>query len=152
VIRNEHSSEQIDPCTLNYFIDGELHFGEEERIRQHVKCCRLCALYVVSGKELKAAIARVGLRFVPRAVGTAKANPAQKGNLVYIDSRPALRAAVRQLRPTFREALLLCDVEEHSYGDIAVILDIPVSTVTSRILAGRDTLCELLITQLRKSQ
>jgi Sigma-70, region 4 len=152
VIRNEHSSEHIDLCTLNYFIDGELNFGEEERIRQHVKYCRLCALYVVSGKELKAAIARAGLRFASRGGGTARANPARKGNLVYIDSRPALRAAVPQLRPTLRESLLLCDVEEHSYGDIAVILDIPVSTVTSRILAGRDTLCELLITQLRKSQ
>lgn len=152
MIRNQHSSEHIDPRTLNYFIDGELHFSEEERIRQHVKDCRLCALYVASGKELKAAIAHVGIGFALRAVGTAKANPAQKGNLVYIDSRPAVRAAVRQLRPTVREALLLCDVEEHSYGGIAVILDIPVSTETSRISAARDTLCELLIRQLRKSQ
>jgi len=152
VIRNNPSNEHIDPCTLNCFVDGELHVGEEERIRQHVKYCRLCALYVVSGKELKAAVARAGLRLTSRAVGTAKANPARKDNLVYIDSRPALRAAVRKLRPTLREALLLCDVEELSYGDIAVILDIPVSTVTSRISAARDTLCELLIMQLRKSQ
>jgi Sigma-70, region 4 len=152
VIRNKLRSKHIDPWTLHCFVDGELHVGEEEKIRHHVKYCRLCALYVVSGKELKAAVARVGLRLAPRAVGIAKANPAQSDNLVYIDSRPALRAAVRQLRPTLREALLLCDVEELSYGDIAVILDIPVSIVTSRISDARDTLCELLIQQPRKSQ
>jgi len=117
-----------------------------------MKYCRLCALYVASCKELKAAVARVGFRLASRAMGTVKANPTRKGNLIYIDSQPALRAAVRHLRPTLREALLLCDVEELSYGDIAVILDIPVSTVTSRISDARDTLCELLIQQLRKSQ
>jgi predicted DNA-binding protein (UPF0251 family) len=152
VIRNKLSSKHVDPCALNCFIDGELHVGKEERIRQHVKYCRLCALCVVSGKGLKAAIARAGLRFAPRPTGTAKANPAPKSNLVYIDSKPALRTAVNQLQLTLRQALLLCDVEELSYRDIALILNIPVSTVTSRISDARDTLCQLLILQHRKSQ
>ena len=150
MIRNKLSSKHIDPYALNCFIDGELHVGEEERIRQHVKYCRLCALYVISGKGLKAAVARAGLRVAPRATGTAKANPARKSNLVYIDSQPALRAAVNQLQPTLRQALLLCDVEELSHRDIALILNIPVSTVTSRISDARDTLCQLLILQHRK--
>ena len=152
MIRNKLRSKHIDPWMLNCFVDGELRLGEEEKNQRHVKYCRLSAHYVVSGKELKAAIARLGLQFAPRAEGTAKANLARKGNLVFIDSRPALRASVRQLRPTLHEALLLCDVEKLSYGDIAVILDIPVSTVTSRISAARGTLCELLIMQLRKFQ
>lgn len=152
MIRIEGSSEHIDPCTLNFFIDGELHAGEEGRIREHLRYCRLCAHYVVSGKELKAAVARAGLRFAPRAVGTAKANLALQGDIVHIDSQPELRAAVQQLQPTLREALLLCDVEELSYRDIALILDIPVSSVMSRILDARDTLCELLILQHRKFQ
>ena len=152
MIRNKLSSKHIDPYALNCFIDGELHVGEEERIRQHVKYCRLCALYVVSGKGLKAAVARAGLRVAPRATGTAKANPARKSNLVYIDSQPALCAGVRQLRPTLRVPLLLCDVEELSCRDIALILDTPVSTVMSRISDAREPLCQLLILQHRKSQ
>jgi hypothetical protein len=152
VIRNKPSSKHIDPWTLNCFVDGELDVGEEERIWQHVKYCRLCALYVVSSIELKAAVAHAGLRLAPGAAGTAKANPAGKGNLVYIDSQPALRAAVNQLQPTLREALLHCDAEELSDRDIALILDIPVSTVTRRISDARDTLCHLLILQHGKSQ
>ncbi len=152
MMQDERGRKHIDPCTLNHFIDDELHVGEEERIRQHVKCCHLCSLYVVSGKELKAAIARTGLRFAPLAVGAAKTNHARKDNLVYIDSQTALRPAVRQLQPTLRDVLLLCDVEELRYEEIALVLDIPVSTVTSRISDARDALCELLMLQLGKSQ
>ena len=152
MIRIKLRSKHIDPWTLNRFVDGELHVGEEEKIRHHVMYCRLCALYVVSGKELKAAIARLGIRFAPRAVHTAKANPAHRGNLVYIDSRPALRAAVNQLRPTLREVLLVREVEELSYRDISFILKIAISTVTSRISDARDILCQLLILQHRKTQ
>jgi DNA-directed RNA polymerase specialized sigma24 family protein len=152
VTRNKPNSEHIDPCTLNCFIDGELHAGEEERIRQHVKYCRPCAFYVDSGRELKAAIARAGFRLAPGAPGTAKADHTRNGNLVFFESQPVLRAAVNQLQPTLREALLLCDVEELSYRDIALILDIPVSTVKSRISDARDTLCQLLIRQHGKSQ
>jgi hypothetical protein len=85
MIRTQRISEHIDPCTLNLFVDGELQVGEQERIRQHLKHCRMCALYVVSGKELKAAIARAGLRFPPYATDTTQANYVRKGNLVYID-------------------------------------------------------------------
>jgi Sigma-70, region 4 len=156
VIRNWLSGKHIDPCTLNCFVDGELHVGEEEKVRQHVKYCRPCALYVVSGKELKAAIARMGHRSAPRlpsrTAGAAEANPARRGNLVYIDSQPVLRAAVNQLQPTFREVLLLCDVEELSYRDIGLTLDIPINTVMSRISDARDALCQLLIMRHRKSR
>jgi hypothetical protein len=152
MIRTQRTSEHIHPCKLNLFVDGELQVGEQERIRQHVKRCRLCALYVVSGKELKAAIARAGLRFAPYATDTTQANYVRKGNLVYIDRPPTLRAAISQLQPTLREVLLLCDAEELSYRDIALILGIPISTVISRISDARDALCQLLILQLGKFQ
>jgi DNA-directed RNA polymerase specialized sigma24 family protein len=142
----------MDPCTLNRFVDSELHVSEEEKLRQHVKYCSLCAFYVVSGQRLKAAIARTGLRLAPRAADTTKANRARRAKIVYIDSQPALCAGVRQLRPTLRVPLLLCDVEELSCRDIALILDTPVSTVMSRISDAREPLCQLLILQHRKSQ
>jgi len=152
LIQTTRSINHLDPHTLNVFVDGEMSLGEQQRIRQHVEHCRLCALYAFSAKELKSAVARAGLLFDPCATGTIKANHTRNGALVYFDSQPALRAAVRQLQPILREALLLCDVEELSYGEIALILDIPISTVMSRISDARDTLCDLLILQLRKSQ
>jgi Sigma-70, region 4 len=47
-----------------------------------------------------------------------------------------------------REALLLCDVEEVKYRDIALILDIPIGTVMSRISRARRALRRLLQLQL----
>jgi hypothetical protein len=146
------NGDHIDPGTLNFFIDGELHVGDEETIRQHVKHCRLCALYVVSGQELKAAIQRAGRRFSPGAAGTSKVRSVRNGNLACGNGQPALRAAVCQLPPTLREVLLLCDMEELSYRDIALQLNIPISAVISRISDARDTLCHLLILQLGKLQ
>jgi DNA-directed RNA polymerase specialized sigma24 family protein len=150
MIPMKQNGDHIDPCTLNFFIDGELHVGDKERIRQHVRSCRLCALYVVSGKELKAAVQRAGRRFTPGATDTFQVGVGN-GNLVR-SSQPALRAAVRQLPPTLREVLLLCDMEELSYRDIALQLNIPISAVISRISDARDTLCHLLILQLGKLQ
>jgi DNA-directed RNA polymerase specialized sigma24 family protein len=152
LIQATRSINHLDPHTLNVFVDGELPLGEQQRIQQHLKSCRLCALYAFSVKELKAAISRAGLLLDPCATDTTKANRTRDGNLLYFDSQPALRAAVRQLQPMLREVLLLCDEGELSYGEIALILDIPISTVMSRISDARDTLCELLILQLRKPQ
>jgi hypothetical protein len=152
MIPMKQNSDHIDPCTLNFFIDGELHVCEEERIRQHVKRCRLCALYVVSGNELKEAIRRAGRKFAPFANGAFNVSQARKGNLVCIGRQSALREAVRQLSPGLREALLLCDMQELSYREIALLLDIPISVVIARISDARDTLCRLLILQLGKLQ
>lgn len=49
----------------------------------------------------------------------------------------ALRGAIDALPLPFREVLLLCDVEELSYREIADALSIPVGTVTSRLMRAR---------------
>jgi hypothetical protein len=56
----------------------------------------------------------------------------------------AVRSAIEQLSVTHREVILLCDVEEASYREIAEILSIPIGTVMSRLARARKTLCELL--------
>lgn len=48
-----------------------------------------------------------------------------------------LRAAIESLPLPFREVLLLVDVEEMSYHDVAETLSIPVGTVTSRVMRAR---------------
>jgi RNA polymerase sigma-70 factor, ECF subfamily len=48
--------------------------------------------------------------------------------------------ALSRLNPTFRSAVVLRDVEELSYEEIAEILQVALGTVKSRILRGREAL------------
>jgi RNA polymerase sigma factor (sigma-70 family) len=56
----------------------------------------------------------------------------------------AIRDAIEQLPVIFREVILLCDVEEASYREIAEILSIPMGTVMSRLARARKTVRESL--------
>jgi RNA polymerase sigma-70 factor (ECF subfamily) len=49
----------------------------------------------------------------------------------------AVQCAIEQLPVIFREVILLCDVEEASYREIAEILSIPIGTVMSRLARAR---------------
>jgi RNA polymerase sigma-70 factor (ECF subfamily) len=55
--------------------------------------------------------------------------------------------AVAALPPDFREAILLREVQELSYKEIAAVLDVPIGTVMSRIARGR----KLLQIQLKEA-
>jgi RNA polymerase sigma factor (sigma-70 family) len=57
----------------------------------------------------------------------------------------AVRNAIEQLPVTFREVLLLCDVEDASYREISEILSIPVGTVMSRLARARKAVRESLL-------
>ncbi len=58
--------------------------------------------------------------------------------------RMAIDAALTQLPEAFRVPLVLRDVGDLDYAEIAEVLDIPVGTVKSRIARGRAGLVELL--------
>jgi DNA-directed RNA polymerase specialized sigma24 family protein len=47
---------------------------------------------------------------------------------------------MEQLPPPLLEVILLCDVEEMKYKEIAGVLDIPIGTVMSRIARARAAL------------
>jgi RNA polymerase sigma-70 factor (ECF subfamily) len=58
-------------------------------------------------------------------------------SLTRLADRAALESAMDKLPPLLLEVILLCDVEEMKYKEIAVILDIPIGTVMSRIARAR---------------
>jgi RNA polymerase sigma-70 factor (ECF subfamily) len=53
--------------------------------------------------------------------------------------------ALNELPDSFREVILLCDIEELPYDEIANILEIPIGTVKSRINRARCMLKEKLM-------
>ena len=64
-------------------------------------------------------------------------------------NREILRQALEELPVPFREILLLCEVEEMSYQEIAETLGIPPGTVMSRLSRARKSLRGLLQQKLR---
>jgi len=61
-------------------------------------------------------------------------------NLLALSDRAAIQAALEQLTPALLEVVLLCDVEELRYREIASVLEIPIGTVMSRIARARAAL------------
>lgn len=59
--------------------------------------------------------------------------------------RETVQRALGDLPVQFREILLLCEVEEMSYQQIAETLSIPIGTVMSRLFRARKALRELLL-------
>jgi RNA polymerase sigma-70 factor (ECF subfamily) len=79
----------------------------------------------------------VGDRLASREAG-----PEQVYEQLNLD--PEIQAALDALPPDFRVAVVLCDLEELSYEEIAATLNIKVGTVRSRIHRGRVLLREAL--------
>ena len=68
--------------------------------------------------------------------------PEQTYHEMHLD--PEIEAALDALPPDFRVAVVLCDLEQLSYEEIAATLGIKVGTVRSRIHRGRVMLREAL--------
>jgi RNA polymerase sigma-70 factor, ECF subfamily len=59
-------------------------------------------------------------------------------------------AALADLSPDFRAAVLLADLEGYSYREIADLVECPLGTVMSRLARGRKILRETLREYARK--
>jgi RNA polymerase sigma-70 factor, ECF subfamily len=60
------------------------------------------------------------------------------------ETRALVEQALEKLNPKFRAAVVLRDIEDLSYEDIATVLDVSLGTVKSRITRGRDALRKIL--------
>ena len=65
-------------------------------------------------------------------------------DLTRTESIERVRQAVLSLPPVYREAVVLCDLQETSYEDAAAALDCPVGTVRSRLNRARGMLARKL--------
>lgn len=60
------------------------------------------------------------------------------------ETRALVETALETLNPKFRAAVVLRDIEDLSYDEIAAVLDVSLGTVKSRILRGREALRKIL--------
>jgi RNA polymerase sigma-70 factor (ECF subfamily) len=72
-------------------------------------------------------------------VGTPESLLAQKNEATM------LRATIEQLPEPFRETLILRELEELSYKEIATIAQVPIGTIMSRLARARQMLADLLL-------
>jgi RNA polymerase sigma factor (sigma-70 family) len=71
--------------------------------------------------------------------------------LIERSGNDAVQCAIERLPVILREVILLCDVEDASYREIAEILSIPIGTVMSRIARARKVIRESLRSTPRAS-
>jgi RNA polymerase sigma-70 factor (ECF subfamily) len=87
-------------------------------------------------------VVRNMLRMRPPALGLEHAgDPASSEDtlreLLADERTAALLSAVRELPPGYRDAVVLCDLQERSYEEAAQIMECPVGTVRSRLHRAR---------------
>jgi RNA polymerase sigma-70 factor, ECF subfamily len=75
-------------------------------------------------------------------------DPTPEAVLIQRSDREMVQQALAELAVPFREILLLCEVEEMSYEEIAQVLAIPIGTVMSRLYRARKALRSLLLQKL----
>ncbi len=88
-------------------------------------------------------------RVAQRAQGAALVGEASVDNgvveaLIEGETTRALSIAVRNLPPGYRDAVILCDLEERSYEDAAKLVGCPVGTIRSRLFRARRLLAAKL--------
>jgi RNA polymerase sigma-70 factor (ECF subfamily) len=70
--------------------------------------------------------------------------PSQEAHASGLELKVFIQQALAQLSPELREAVVLRDLEDMDYKEIAQVLRIPEGTVKSRISRGRGELARLL--------
>ena len=68
----------------------------------------------------------------------------QEQHVAGLELRAQIQMALKQVSPELREAVILRDLEDMDYKDIAEVLRVPQGTVKSRISRGRAELARLL--------
>ncbi|MGA8938594.1 MAG: RNA polymerase sigma factor [Acidobacteriaceae bacterium] len=79
-----------------------------------------------------------------KAERLADGGKSQEQHVAGLELRTQIQEALKQVSPDLREAVILRDLEDMDYKEIAEILGVPQGTVKSRISRGRSELARLL--------
>jgi RNA polymerase sigma-70 factor (ECF subfamily) len=74
----------------------------------------------------------------------ADTRPGQMHRVAQMEMRSRIQHALKQLSPELREAVILRDLQDMDYKEIAAVLHVPEGTVKSRISRGRAELARML--------
>jgi RNA polymerase sigma-70 factor (ECF subfamily) len=85
-----------------------------------------------------------GARVAERLAELTDSGPSPETQAAGMELRVRIQQALAQLSPELREAVILRDLEDMDYKEIAQVLRIPEGTVKSRISRGRGELARLL--------
>lgn len=83
--------------------------------------------------------------YLYRRVGTLGAAASAEDTLFELFTDDEVKQALEDLPDSFRLPVLLADVEQFSYKEIAEMLDIPIGTVMSRLHRGRKAMQKALM-------
>ncbi|HIE25985.1 TPA: sigma-70 family RNA polymerase sigma factor [Candidatus Poribacteria bacterium] len=85
-----------------------------------------------------------GLKIGNKMFGTIDQTPDPLEQCLNQETRELVQKAIAQLPPAYRTAVVLRDLEELSYEEIAVMLNQPIGTVKSNVFRGRRMLKKIL--------
>jgi RNA polymerase sigma factor (sigma-70 family) len=101
---------------------------------------RVC--WSTHGGERPHGIDMVSIDSVPLQLVDARERPDTTAERQQIQQR--VREAIDQLKPLLREAIVLRELQSLSYAEIAVVTEVPLGTVMSRLSRARTRLADLL--------
>lgn len=126
-----------DDVTQDVFVTVIREAGKFESGRAAVPAwlCGIARNFVRRRLSLEKGTASIDAEFEKSSPPVVTPDPI--GDLTTAERIESLRRAVVKLPMRYREAVVLCDLEEMSYLDAAAALDCPVGTVRSRLNRGR---------------
>jgi DNA-directed RNA polymerase specialized sigma24 family protein len=152
VTQTFHAAGHFTPDTLCAVIDGELAVWSHGTIQQNLRYCHSCTVRGLAATRLKTVIRQVGARLNSFAFDSPDRDRIPENDPVRSDSQATLIAVLKQIRASFRQPLLLCDVNVVKYTDIAAILDVSIEIVMSGISIARDAVIQILQLQFGELQ
>jgi RNA polymerase sigma factor (sigma-70 family) len=146
LIHNEHDAEDlVQEAFLRAFKSFSGYYGGNSRAWLLTIVRNTCYTWLQQNRVLRAAepiedkLEEVGLDF---------ANPEML--LVQSVDAQIVRQALQDLPVEFREVMVLREMEDLSYKEIANVVDLPIGTVMSRLARGRKRLQALLAKRMGK--